>query len=118
VGAEDLGRLVAIAMFGGEFVELCDNCCRSDVVDVGERSATERWETKSEDRTDIAVPGRATDPLFQTQADFVDKQQTEMALNLFGVRLCAGSDRGVTTRVVLTRSGTRVHDGVLSWWHE
>jgi hypothetical protein len=101
-------------VFGGESVELFHNCARPDVVDVGEGSATEWRETESEDRTNVAVAGRAEDALLETAGGFVDKQQSETTLDLFGVRLCAGSDRGVTTRVVLTRSGIRVDDGVLS----
>src|SRR3989441_5370567 len=99
--AQHIGRREPGAVALGEALELAHDARGAEVVGVSQRAAAERREPEAEDGADVAVAGRAYDPLPDRARRFVQHYEHEPLDNLRGPRasIRVGSDHFVHGRV-------------------
>src|SRR5205814_8483645 len=75
--AQHIGRREPGAVALGEALELAHDARGAEVVGVSQRAAAERREPEAEDGADVAVAGRAYDPLPDRSRCFVQHYEHE-----------------------------------------
>src|SRR2546425_13169759 len=108
--AQHIGRRETGAVALGEALELAHDARGAEVVGVSQRATAERRDPEAEDGADVAVGGRAYDPLPARARRFVQHYEHEPLDDLRGPRasIRVGSDHLVHGRVDAPLLPTRV----------